>query len=72
MPSIDPKLCDFGHQNLQLRGPEPGGEERDGVRALLRQGHGVAVRPAVPGQRDQLDQSGFATLTRHLLSKARE
>ena len=36
----------------QLRGPEPGGRRGDCVRAVLRQGLRVAVRPAVPGQRE--------------------
>ena len=36
----------------QLRGPEPGGRRGDRVRAVLRQGLRVAVRAAVPGQRE--------------------
>ena len=48
---------------LQLRGPESVGGERDGVRALLRQGLRVAVRAALPGQRNRIIKSDLATFS---------
>ena len=58
------QICEFGpHHDLQLRGPESCRRQRDGVRALLRQGLRVAVRAALPGQRNRIIKSDLATFS---------